>query len=967
MAIIVPGLNNKPHNPNAKWGPKRGLPMRPELNYGLEQPSHVHNWIESMTRQHSKPAYKQSTSSKMDAATDPLPSENSSNQKSERRRRRSKSEERLSNNAQRRSNTKERIKDNSNNSTPEKSKKKQYSLAMKERHMHGTPLKSVSLTELTEIDRARRKGSCTSLRSQWLPKSLASQIHPLDQHGPSSTSSTGTVVQILKDQDNGYNSALLEEIRSGSSSLPPELQYIIVQATNTYVKSKHANVSKVSKESPDESKGSRQTGKTSQTSLSSSKQSGSHSYETVIEVDTNQQRHNNPEKQLHAIPNPDYYQSQIGKTKRPLPDNMISPPDSMDTEEEIELVKQSENVTRKGAEGKDSDCSSSPANPLNQIVARRVMSRSNEVDVASSRAQSLPKETLTPNDEFGAARNISTQTPKKNTKTSYSNREQHNVQQKMRKPPTSRKFRGSGTSTQHGEFPMFQPSSTATTSEDERLMGMSTKDRNESHANRREHMVEGAGGGRVRRTSYPANSSTWESGAPIDRAKSFEYFPGESFPMQENSSSYEYLPGHMVSDRPGTVVSNHPQDKSGNEEGRETLDGKGHCGPLIAETSSQLSNGDYSTTSSLQSSSNVEIEQTQPNSAYFEGPKSQSNPNSKKKGYVGVYEMATQTHSLALDLNSISNEMMQKYKHLQNTQLSQTRSFYKKIKKYIEFISTPSKTPNDCVLKQKLADKILEVMTNEENKLSGSRSLSSQFGNLFVSKEAARRFPAHAASSTNHSPTFTATRVTHATFTPADTKGPEPGYSNGNEPRNCLGGGEMDHPERFQSEPSNSKADQSLNNSLANPNQHLSPKDDNQNPRIASPHYFPSLQNWIGPSKVENISDSKDIEIQKLRIEQMKKLRKEIRKLEKLECVRLNRAMGGNDENDTELLRQVRDNQSSFDSLVTESFDENTTEVMTSKRDKKLAQGKYYTAVELSFFVVDNTINNNNKQISNSL
>ena len=31
--------------------------------------------------------------------------------------------------------------------------------------------------------------------------------------------------------------------------------------------------------------------------------------------------------------------------------------------------------------------------------------------------------------------------------------------------------------------------------------------------------------------------------APIDRAKSFEYFPGESFRLQENSSSYEYLPG----------------------------------------------------------------------------------------------------------------------------------------------------------------------------------------------------------------------------------------------------------------------------------------------------------------------------------------------------------------------------------------------------------------------------------------
>ena len=58
-----------------------------------------------------------------------------------------------------------------------------------------------------------------------------------------------------------------------------------------------------------------------------------------------------------------------------------------------------------------------------------------------------------------------------------------------------------------------------------------------------------------RRPSFPTNTSTLESASHIDRAKSFEYFPGESFPLQENSSSYEYLPGHMVDDRPGTVAS----------------------------------------------------------------------------------------------------------------------------------------------------------------------------------------------------------------------------------------------------------------------------------------------------------------------------------------------------------------------------------------------------------------------------
>ena len=41
----------------------------------------------------------------------------------------------------------------------------------------------------------------------------------------------------------------------------------------------------------------------------------------------------------------------------------------------------------------------------------------------------------------------------------------------------------------------------------------------------------------------------------IDRAKSFEYFPGETFQaqLQENSSSYEYLPGHLLDNATGQV------------------------------------------------------------------------------------------------------------------------------------------------------------------------------------------------------------------------------------------------------------------------------------------------------------------------------------------------------------------------------------------------------------------------------
>jgi hypothetical protein len=70
-----------------------------------------------------------------------------------------------------------------------------------------------------------------------------------------------------------------------------------------------------------------------------------------------------------------------------------------------------------------------------------------------------------------------------------------------------------------------------------------------------QHVDESARLRERRRPSFPTNTSTLESASHIDRAKSFEYFPGESFPLQENSSSYEYLPGHMVDDRPGTVAS----------------------------------------------------------------------------------------------------------------------------------------------------------------------------------------------------------------------------------------------------------------------------------------------------------------------------------------------------------------------------------------------------------------------------
>jgi len=488
-----------------------------------------------------------------------------------------------------------------------------------------------------------------------------------------------------------------------------------------------------------------------------------------------------------------------------------------------------------------------------------------------------------------------------------------------------RKSRGTSASIQQSELPLFQQSSAATTSEDERLMGLTAKAGNDFNMARREHMVEGAGGGRVRRTSYPANSSTLESGAPIDRAKSFEYFPGDNFPLQENSSSYEYLPGHMISDRPGTVVSNHPQENIKHKDATGNVDELNRRTSHNVETPpSQITNGEYSTTSSIQSSSICELDVAKNRNRQklitTNTPKAH---HKKRKPYNSVYEIATQTHSLAIDLDSLSHDMMHKYKHLQNAQVSQTRNFYKKMRRYIEFISTPSKTPSDCSLKQKIADKLLQVMTAEEKKLSSVRSLSTQFGKLFVSDTADIQKSTQHTTSLTPSPDPVTAQGTLALSTSVESDENEIIPSQSIESPTRQIGDELDSPEKLNSNEKDLekiayKNDVNDYSNEENPDTNTA----NLHRQIASPHYFPSLQTWIGPSKIDNsYPNSNDVEIQKLRIEQMKKLRKEIRKLEKLECLRLNKALGGNSEDNLELLRQIKDNHSSLDSLLSENME----------------------------------------------
>lgn len=184
--------------------------------------------------------------------------------------------------------------------------------------------------------------------------------------------------------------------------------------------------------------------------------------------------------------------------------------------------------------------------------------------------------------------------------------------------------------------------------------------------------------------------------APIDRAKSFEYFPGESYPLQENSSSYEYLPGHMIHDtRPPTVVSNRPQGGSSSSN--------------ISPTTSP---------SAQSTSSNAVVS------------------SSKKR-------RPRSRNQLFNDLARLSNQLMERTNHLHSAHVHQTMTFYSRLKDYISFLSMPSLSPSDARLKQQMADKILDLMKMEEEKLAEPRPLSTLLGMRpdFLDEDGATEIP----------------------------------------------------------------------------------------------------------------------------------------------------------------------------------------------------------------------------------
>ena len=83
---------------------------------------------------------------------------------------------------------------------------------------------------------------------------------------------------------------------------------------------------------------------------------------------------------------------------------------------------------------------------------------------------------------------------------------------------------------------------------------------------------------------------------------------------------------------------------------------------------------------------------------------------------------------LVNDPAKLAYHLMDKSNKLHSAHVQQTMTFYSRLKEYITYISTPSQSPADARLKQKMADKIFELMKQEEVKLVEKRPLSSQLG-----------------------------------------------------------------------------------------------------------------------------------------------------------------------------------------------------------------------------------------------
>ena len=77
-----------------------------------------------------------------------------------------------------------------------------------------------------------------------------------------------------------------------------------------------------------------------------------------------------------------------------------------------------------------------------------------------------------------------------------------------------------------------------------------------------------------------------------------------------------------------------------------------------------------------------------------------------------------------LRLDQVARDLKGKSKELYAANIHMTKHFYKKLRRYLDFLSTPSTSVSECRIKQQLAVKISRMLSSEESRLEVSSDQS---------------------------------------------------------------------------------------------------------------------------------------------------------------------------------------------------------------------------------------------------
>ena len=219
-------------------------------------------------------------------------------------------------------------------------------------------------------------------------------------------------------------------------------------------------------------------------------------------------------------------------------------------------------------------------------------------------------------------------------------------------------------------------------------------------------------------------------------------------------------------------------------------------------------------------------------------------------------------------LDLLSLELREKSKDLCVKNISQTKHFFKKLKSYIEYLSTPSLTPEDSRVKQELAERIMALLANEETRLGAGLSSG------LTSREMSVRSLALESSEAKRSGE-TSTRQMQ---TDAQPHGATSRSRNG-----------KDNDLRTRSRTGHETTDLSSLSSELKESDNSSRMSDWKMDKTKSELEYQLKHGGLDSTEAVEIVQK----LQRKRLEHMKKLKKEMKKLEKIDSLIVGAAVGG--------------------------------------------------------------------------